>query len=150
MAAKAPARAASAATPRKQDEPKPAAEPATTPRKAEPAAASAAPPASGGAGPAAEGRRGGGGSAPAGEDGESRERRKRAALKQFYQTPAPTASSDPLDIDGPNFNADQYLQKLYRQYDLNVLMKKEDEFGQQMRVRGVHQRMKEAWIWSVV
>ena len=67
-------------------------------------------------------------------DGEVPERRRRNILKQFYQAPPTSASSDPLDIDGSNFNPDAYLQKLYRQYDLNVLMKKEDEFSQQMKV----------------
>ena len=98
---------------------------------------------------AEEGARGGGGGAAAadtpspsprggGGDGgeEGKERRKRAALKQFYQNAPSAASSDPLDIDGASFNVDGYLQKLYRQYDLSTLMKKEDEFSQQMRVSG--------------
>lgn len=66
--------------------------------------------------------------------GEVPERRKRNILKQFYQAPAAAAPSDPLDIDGSAFDSTAYLARLYRQYDLNGLMKKEDEFSSQMRV----------------
>eukprot|EP00048_Salpingoeca_helianthica_P014899 m.224118 g.224118 ORF g.224118 m.224118 type:complete len:772 (+) comp16398_c0_seq1:57-2372(+) len=53
-------------------------------------------------------------------------------LKAFYKAPA-AASSDPLDIDGNAFNSEAYLQKLYRQHDLNALMKKEDELAEKIR-----------------
>jgi hypothetical protein len=71
------------------------------------------------------------------EPTENPERRKRSLLKQFYATPASpaAASTDPLDIDGGGFNSEAYLQKLYRQCDLNQLMRKEEEFSQQMKVQ---------------
>ncbi len=71
--------------------------------------------------------------APRRSDGEPI-RRRRDVLSSFYRAPPAAGTSDPLDINGSSFNPDAYLQKLYRQHDLGELMRKEDEFSQQMRV----------------